>query len=151
MNRDELQAVLTHELRLREMAFQTNATVWPIDSTQAIQRTVGSAKGQRGARCWFESPPGIHVFSGRREGPWLLDSTPLRHSGVWLADAAPLSHWYLERIAGTPVFARLIPLGEMIGGLALAAGFWTRLVAASCLSPCSIFRLPPVRCSALPI
>ena len=52
----------------------------------------------------------------------------------WLADAAPVSRWYLERHhAGPPVFARLVPLGEMVGGLALVLGFWTRLAAGMAL------------------
>jgi uncharacterized membrane protein YphA (DoxX/SURF4 family) len=32
-----------------------------------------------------------------------------------------------------PIFARVIPVAEMIGGLALALGFWTRLAASLCL------------------
>ena len=66
---------------------------------------------------------------------WLLDSTPLANQlSIWSAQATPLSRWYLERILpGTPVFARLVPLGEIAGGVALAAGFWTRLAAGAML------------------
>jgi uncharacterized membrane protein YphA (DoxX/SURF4 family) len=72
-------------------------------------------------------------FTGVAKAGWLLDSTPLATElARWSAQATPLSLWYLERLApGAPVFARLIPLAEMIGGLALAAGFWTRLSAAA--------------------
>jgi uncharacterized membrane protein YphA (DoxX/SURF4 family) len=58
-----------------------------------------------------------------------------RFSG-WLGDAAigSTSRWYLEHVAipGTPVFARLVPLGELAAGLALIVGFWTPL--AACLA-----------------
>ena len=38
---------------------------------------------------------------------------------------------YLERvIPGAPVFARILPVAAMVGGLALACGFWTRIAAA---------------------
>ena len=48
----------------------------------------------------------------------------------WLTDAQPVSRWYLERIMpGAPVFARLLPLGALLGGVALVLGFWTRLAA----------------------
>ena len=32
-------------------------------------------------------------------------------------------------IPGTPLFARLVPLGELATGLALIVGFWTRMAA----------------------
>lgn len=70
-------------------------------------------------------------FSGVERVSWLMDSTRLADQlSLWLSQATPMSRWYLERVMpGTPVFARLIPLGEMIGGLALFLGFWTRLAA----------------------
>jgi uncharacterized membrane protein YphA (DoxX/SURF4 family) len=73
------------------------------------------------------------LFMGISKAWWLLDSTPLANQlSIWSAQATPLSRWYLERILpGTPVFARLVPLGEMAGGLALVFGFWTRLVAGA--------------------
>ena len=71
-------------------------------------------------------------FFGFEKLSWLLDATPLTAQlASWLLDAPPASRWYLERIIpGAPVFARVIPLGAMAGGLALACGFWTRLAAA---------------------
>jgi uncharacterized membrane protein YphA (DoxX/SURF4 family) len=74
-------------------------------------------------------------FVGLSKASWLLDSTPWTNQlSQWLADATPISRWYLDRIMpGAPVFARIIPLAEMLGGLALAVGFWTRLAASLCL------------------
>ena len=42
-----------------------------------------------------------------------------------------LSHQYLERIAipWTAVFARAVPLGELVSGVALVLGIWTPLFA----------------------
>ena len=79
---------------------------------------------------------GIYLFFlGLGKASWLFDSTPLAHQlSQFLADATPISRWYLERIMpGAPIFARLIPLAEMVGGLTLALGIWTRLAAALCL------------------
>jgi uncharacterized membrane protein YphA (DoxX/SURF4 family) len=79
---------------------------------------------------------GVYLFFvGLSKASWLLDSTPWTNLlSQWLADATPISRWYLDRIMpGAPIFARIIPLAEMIGGLALAVGFWTRLAASLCL------------------
>ncbi|MGE5245252.1 MAG: DoxX family protein [Betaproteobacteria bacterium] len=52
---------------------------------------------------------------------------------AWARQVAPgtVSSWYLHRVAmrGAPLFARLVPLGELGCGLALIAGAWTRPVA----------------------
>ncbi|MGH9347554.1 MAG: DoxX family membrane protein, partial [Vicinamibacterales bacterium] len=74
------------------------------------------------------------VFQGIGKLAWFTDSGPL--SGAlqsWLRDAGPTSRWYLETVAipGVPLFARLVPLGELLGGSALLMGFWTRLAAAA--------------------
>ena len=71
-------------------------------------------------------------FFGFEKLSWLLDATPLTMQlETWLLNAPPASRWYLERvIPGAPVFARLLPVGAMAGGLALACGFWTRIAAA---------------------
>ena len=71
-------------------------------------------------------------FFGLDKASWLLDATPLvTQLASWLPDAPPASRWYLDRIIpGAPVFARLIPLGTMLSGVALALGFWTRIAAA---------------------
>ncbi len=71
------------------------------------------------------------LFFGFDKASWLLDATPLATQlSSWLLDAPPASRWYLERIIpGAPVFARVVPLGAMLGGLALVLGFWTRMAA----------------------
>ena len=76
---------------------------------------------------------GIFIFfSGLEKASWMLDSTPLATQlSSWLTDAPPVSRWYLERLMpGVPVFARLLPVGAMVGGSALVLGFWTRMAAA---------------------
>ena len=66
----------------------------------------------------------------RRRGCSMRRRSPTQLSS-WLLDAPPASRWYLERIIpGAPVFARVVPLGAMLGGIALALGFWTRIAAA---------------------
>jgi uncharacterized membrane protein YphA (DoxX/SURF4 family) len=67
---------------------------------------------------------------------WFTDSSQLQ--GVlqgWLKDAPPTTRWYLETFAlpGVPLFARIVPLGELLGGTALLLGFWTRLAAIAAL------------------
>jgi len=71
------------------------------------------------------------VFQGTQKLRWLVDTGPLSSQlGAWLTSAKPASRWYLERlIPAVPLFARLVPLGEICGGLALVVGFWTRLAA----------------------
>jgi uncharacterized membrane protein YphA (DoxX/SURF4 family) len=71
------------------------------------------------------------VFQGAQKLHWLLDPGPLdRQLAGWMASAAPASRWYLERLTpATPLLARLVPIGEICGGLALVLGFWTRLAA----------------------
>jgi len=65
---------------------------------------------------------------------WLLDASPLTAKLVaWSAreDLAAASRAYAQMLVpGAPVFGRLVLLGELGGGLALIAGFWTRPVAA---------------------
>jgi uncharacterized membrane protein YphA (DoxX/SURF4 family) len=74
-------------------------------------------------------------FEGFERVSWLLDAGPLAAQlASWLPDAPPASRWYLERIIpGAPVFARVVPLGSMAGGMALVLGFWTRISAAMLL------------------
>jgi uncharacterized membrane protein YphA (DoxX/SURF4 family) len=98
------------------------------------QKTAGLPWGQGAGLTVIRVTTGIYVLvAGISKARWLLDSTPFADLLVaWSAHATPLSHWYLERITpGAPVFARLIPLGGIVGGAALTAGFWTRLVAGT--------------------
>ena len=71
-------------------------------------------------------------FFGFDKASWLIDATPfVTQLAAWLPDAPPASRWYLERIIpGAPVLGRAVPLGAMVGGIALALGFWTRIAAA---------------------
>jgi uncharacterized membrane protein YphA (DoxX/SURF4 family) len=74
------------------------------------------------------------VFEGLGKIRWFVDASILAgRFDEWMhaAGAASVSHWYLTRIAvpGTAIFARLVPFGEIAGGLALIAGIWTPLVA----------------------
>ena len=100
-----------------------------------IQRS-GSPRLQAAGLLVIRVAVGVYLFFvGLSKASWLLDSTPWANQlSLWLTDATPLSRWYLDRIMpGAPIFARVIPLAEMIGGLALAVGFWTRLAALLCL------------------
>src|SRR6185295_17209139 len=91
-----------------------------------MQNPPGSATAQAFGLMLIRIAAGIYLCSmGVSKARWLLDSTPLANQlSIWSAQATPLSQWYLERLLpGTPVFARLVPLAEMAGGLALTVGF----------------------------
>jgi len=63
---------------------------------------------------------------------WLTDGgILLRQFQQWLPNAAPWARWYLETVCvpGAPLFARLVPIGELSVGVALVVGFWTRMAA----------------------
>jgi uncharacterized membrane protein YphA (DoxX/SURF4 family) len=64
---------------------------------------------------------------------WFADSNILlqKFQNIFLPKAPPIVRWYLETVCipGTPLFARLVPLGELTAGLALIFGFWTRMAA----------------------
>src|SRR5215510_14624490 len=67
---------------------------------------------------------------------WLTDSGMLLQlSRSWLPNAVPSARWYLETVCipGAPIFARLVPIGEFSAGVALIAGFWTRMAAITAL------------------
>jgi uncharacterized membrane protein YphA (DoxX/SURF4 family) len=74
------------------------------------------------------------LFQGVNKYRWFFDSSPLAEQlQGWLDGAASgsISRWYLETLAlpGVPIFARLVPLGEIASGVALIVGFWTPIVA----------------------
>ena len=97
---------------------------------------IGGQRGPATGLMLVRVTVGVYLFfTGVGKASWLLDSTPLgAQLSQWLAQATPVSRWYLERVMpGAPIFARLIPLAEMAGGLALVLGFWTRLAAALAL------------------
>jgi uncharacterized membrane protein YphA (DoxX/SURF4 family) len=102
------------------------------DAGSTGQRTTGG-RAQQVALSLLRVCLGVFMCCfGFEKASWLLDATPLSTQlASWLVDAAPVVRWYLERlIPGAPVFARLVPLGAMISGLALTFGFWTRIAAA---------------------
>ena len=74
------------------------------------------------------------IFEGLGKIRWLTDPSVLAGQFATWSQAAPpgsISQWYLHRVAipGVAVFARLVPLGELLSGLAMVAGFWTPLFA----------------------
>lgn len=72
------------------------------------------------------------LFEGIGKLSWFADSGLLLHSlNGWLEKAPVLSRWYLENVAipGAPLFARLVPLGELATAAALFLGVRTRLAA----------------------
>ena len=76
------------------------------------------------------------IFMGLDKIGWFTDTSVL--SGrfqEWLGYAPRYTRWYLEWIAipGLPLFARLVPLGELATGAALACGFRVRLAASVAL------------------
>ena len=73
-------------------------------------------------------------FEGLGKVSWFGDPSILRAQlAGWLASAPPgsVSHAYLERFAipGVAAFARLVPLGEIASGVAIAVGIWPRAFA----------------------
>ena len=91
-----------------------------------------TGKAQAAALVIIRMATGVVIFFfGFEKAAWLLDSAPLATQlSLWLPDAHVASRWYVERLLpGAPVFARLIPLGAMLGGVALALGCWTRMAA----------------------
>lgn len=76
------------------------------------------------------------VFMGVAKIGWLADTAVLTSRfQEWIETAPAASRWYLDTIAipGTPVFARLVVLGELATGAALVVGFRVRLAAAIAL------------------
>ena len=74
------------------------------------------------------------IFEGLGKISWFADPSILAAQLAGWAHAAgtgSISQWYLERVAQpfVPIFARLVPLGELSSGAALVAGFWTPLFA----------------------
>ena len=74
------------------------------------------------------------IFEGLGKIRWITDSSVLAGQFATWSQAAPpgsISQWYLHRVAtpGVTIFARLVPLGELLSGLAMVAGFWTPLFA----------------------
>src|SRR6266550_933944 len=74
------------------------------------------------------------LFEGIGKIPWLTNPSILAGQLTAWSQAVPAASWshlYLERVALPYVsyFTRMVPLGEMISGAALIAGFWTPFFA----------------------
>lgn len=74
------------------------------------------------------------IFEGLGKIRWFGDPSILAaRLADWSHTAPPgsISAWYLQRVAdpGIAIYARLVPLGELISGIALVVGFWTPLFA----------------------
>ena len=74
------------------------------------------------------------IFEGLGKIRWFADSSVLAGQFAAWSQAAPpgsIAHWYLQRVAapGLPFFARLVPAGEIVSGIAMVAGFATPLFA----------------------
>ena len=73
------------------------------------------------------------IFMGLDKVGWLMDSSHLvRRLQEWRGTASPMVRWYLDTvaIAGAPVFARLVLVGELAAGAALLCGIRVRLAAS---------------------
>jgi uncharacterized membrane protein YphA (DoxX/SURF4 family) len=72
------------------------------------------------------------LFMGLDKLAWLTNVGLLTAQlNDWLAAGPAASRWYLQTIAipGAPVFARLVPIGELAIGVALLTGFQARIAA----------------------
>ncbi len=79
---------------------------------------------------------GFLVLMGLGKAGWLFDSGPLSDElWGWRESAPALSVWYLDTVAipGVPLFARVVPIAELLTGAALILGFRARLAAAVAL------------------
>ena len=76
------------------------------------------------------------IFMGLGKLGWFTDSSFLvAELRGWWGSAPTLSRWYIDTLAmpGAPLFARLVPLGELAAGAALLAGFRVREAAGVAL------------------
>jgi uncharacterized membrane protein YphA (DoxX/SURF4 family) len=74
------------------------------------------------------------IFEGIGKFGWFTDTSLLAEQlRNWsqAVGSSSLSHMYLVRLAipSVRIFARLVPLGEIVSGVALVVGFWTPLFA----------------------
>jgi uncharacterized membrane protein YphA (DoxX/SURF4 family) len=74
------------------------------------------------------------LFEGIGKTRWFGDPSILASQlNGWLqaAPAQSFTHTYLTRVAipGASIFARLVPFGEIVSGLAMIGGVWTPLFA----------------------
>lgn len=73
------------------------------------------------------------IFMGLDKIGWLADAAILtQRLQEWRGTARPLARWYLDTVAipGSPVFARVVVLAELVAGTSLVLGIRVRLAAA---------------------
>jgi len=72
------------------------------------------------------------TFEGWDKLPWVMHPDQLASILTrWAEAGTPLSKWYVQTLClpGVPVFARLVFFGEVLAGLCLIFGLWTRTTA----------------------
>ena len=74
------------------------------------------------------------IFEGVGKLSWFGDTSLLAKQLAGWAQSVPAGSWshlYLEKVAlpYSSYFARAVPLGELISGAAMVAGFWTPFFA----------------------
>ena len=76
-------------------------------------------------------------FMGIDKLGWFTDGGAFlaRRFAEWVMSVPAASRWFLETIAipGTPLFAKLVPIGELATGAALIVGFRIRIAATIAL------------------
>ena len=103
-------------------------------ATQArVRRAAAVSPGVLGLRLLAVMLGLFFIGMSSSKVAWLTDSSILlnKFQTIFLPKAPAIVRWYLETICipGAPLFARLVPLGELATGLALVLGFWTRMAA----------------------
>jgi len=103
-------------------------------ATQArVRRAAAVSPGVLGLRLLAVMLGVFFIGMSSSKVAWLTDSSILlnKFQTIFLPKAPAIVRWYLETICipGAPLFARLVPLGELATGLALVLGFWTRMAA----------------------
>jgi uncharacterized membrane protein YphA (DoxX/SURF4 family) len=105
-------------------------------ATQTQARTRGAAVASRSGLALRLLAIGIGIFflgMCSSKIAWFTNSDILlqKFHNIFLPKAPPIVRWYLVTVCipGTPLFARLVPLGELAAGLSLILGFWTRMAA----------------------
>ena len=76
------------------------------------------------------------LFMSLGKRAWLTDDgVLLAELERWQGMTSAASLWYLETVAipGAPLFARLVPMGELAAGTALVLGYRVQLAAAIAL------------------
>lgn len=92
--------------------------------------------GGAGLRVLSLSTGTFLICMGLSKLGWFADSSFLAAElRGWREFAPPISRWYLDMVAipGAPLFARVVPLGEFVTGVALVLGYRARAAATLAL------------------